>query len=170
MSFPDDSSIPGFQCNSNKEILVTMNFTALSVYEMPRPSTTIVLLLSFADQTKIGVEILSRRAAPFVVIPGINVVAAVSQEVRQVFSKPSFAALGLFQVKHDFNFFCGTRTNRLWILLEFKNILGVTCNGHISRPIIKHFPVGKYFDNPLALRRCAFGNEGYNGLHRQFCN
>ena len=94
--------MPGFQCNSDEEILVTVDFTAL--YETARPSTTIVLLLSFANQTKIEVEILRHRAAPFAVIPGINVVAAVSREVRQVFSKPSLAALGLFQVKCDFIF------------------------------------------------------------------
>ena len=153
MSFPDDSWMPGFQCNSYKEILVTVNFTAL--YETTRPSTTIVLLLSFANQTKTGVDILLHRTAPFAVIPGINVVAAVRQEVQQVFSKPSLAALRLFQVKCDFNFFCDTHTNRVWISLEFKNILGITCNRHISRPIIKHFLVGKYFDNPLALCQCA---------------
>ena len=109
MSFPDDSWMPGFQCDSDEEILVTVNFTnftALPIYKTrARPSTTVVLLLSFANQTKIGVEILHQRAAPFAVIPGINVVATVSREVRQVFSKPSFAALGLFQVKRDFNFF-----------------------------------------------------------------
>jgi hypothetical protein len=81
MSFPDDSWMPGFQCDSDKEILVTVNFTALPVYKTPRPSTMIVLLLSFADQTKIGVKILCQRAAPFAVIPGINVIAMVSQEV-----------------------------------------------------------------------------------------
>jgi hypothetical protein len=81
MSFLDDSWMPGFQCDSDKGILVTVNFTALYETLRRRPSTTIVLLLSFADQTKIGVEILRQRAAPFAVIPGINVVATVSQEV-----------------------------------------------------------------------------------------
>ena len=52
-----------------------------ALYETARPSTMIVLLLSFANQSKTGVDILLHRAAPFAVIPGINVVAAVSQEV-----------------------------------------------------------------------------------------
>jgi len=100
--------MPGFQCDwdpyhdarGRPEILVTVNFTALH-----RSSPAVLLLLSFANQTEIGVEILRYRGAPFAVIPGINVVAAVSKEVRQVFSKPSFATLGLFQVKRDFKLF-----------------------------------------------------------------
>ena len=99
--------MPGFRCDWDPDqgILVTVNFMALYDSETPRPSTTIVLLLNFANQTEVGVEIRRHIGAPFAVIPGINVVAAVSLEIRQIFSKPSFAALGLFQVKRDFKLF-----------------------------------------------------------------
>ncbi|KDR67852.1 hypothetical protein GALMADRAFT_257714 [Galerina marginata CBS 339.88] len=112
---------PGFQCKPSTssppdtigefvetipDILITVNFTALGANLQPgffaprRPLIT--LLLSMGNQTNIETQDLVERATPFTLIPGINIVGAVSLVSRRFFSRPSSAAFGLFQTLKEF--------------------------------------------------------------------
>lgn len=108
--FPEQ---PAFQCGISPlatrlspnpffspDLLITLNFTSLGQQMQGfKPSTpALTLLIALANQTSIGTQIVIERTAPLALIPGVNLIAAVTTDIRQVFSKPSLAALELFQV------------------------------------------------------------------------
>jgi hypothetical protein len=108
--FPEQ---PAFQCGISAlatrlspnpfftpDLLITVNFTSLGrkIQGFKSSTPALTLLIALANQTSIGTQIIIDRTSPLALIPGVNLIAAVTTDIRQVFSKPSLAALGLFQV------------------------------------------------------------------------
>jgi len=100
---------PAFQCTISEinntvllpDLFITVNFTTLGekahIFDQSTPAITLRLAMA-----AINPQILVERIEPFVLIPGVNLVAAVAVDIRQVFKRPSLAALGLFQGSESF--------------------------------------------------------------------
>jgi len=81
-----------------------VNFTILGIHTPIFNSTTpsILFLIGMASPVKIGMSDIIASTVPFPLIPGVNLIAAINLGIRQTFTNPITAALGMFQTSKVF--------------------------------------------------------------------
>ena len=164
--FPEQ---PAFQCGISApttdpspnplfspDLLITVNFTSLGqkIQGFKSSTSAVTLLISLSNQTTIGTQMVIDRTLPLALIPGVNLIGAVTTDIRQVFSKPSFAALGLFQVMQlifkPVVIDCNNKPLPDHDYLDLNVVMDGTIYKLIPWPLIHHSPAWKYF-HPAAF-------------------
>jgi len=110
-------------------LLITINHKSLPInyYNIAVESLNVVVGLS--NQTTVGVDVLISKSASISVLPGSNLAAAISMNIREVFVHPGVAAFGLYQV-----FFC-------LLLLRLRDIeLHLVIESPLDSHYYKHLP------------------------------
>lgn len=93
----------GFLCPNHfstrlPDLLITINFTKL---DLDVPQSVYPLSSQIVSPVIIGLSNstdLLKRTTPFPLIPGVSLVAWIAADIRQIYSRPGLAALGVFQV------------------------------------------------------------------------
>lgn len=135
------------------DVYIRVNFSliaeALAVTSPSHPQISLPVIIGMTNSDTKSIKHVFEKTMPTTLIPGFNLAAPISTDIRQIFAHRAMAALGLFQVKSRKQL-----TKTLPELMHFHaldnlRVLGGTLRAHVSRLICPRYRTQRQcFDTP----------------------